>query len=92
MPALELEVPPLSPPEQRIFLYEKAKELKIPATLLPKPEVEEILKTANGHPSTIMQLLEDIMTDRRAQEASGGAACQEHRHRLSRWSLAACWL
>ncbi|MFB2864165.1 SPOR domain-containing protein [Aeromonas sp. MdU4] len=68
MPALELEVPPLSPPEQRIFLYEKAKELKIPATLLPKPQVEEILKTANGHPSTIMQLLEDIMTDRRPKK------------------------
>ncbi|MGU5692320.1 SPOR domain-containing protein [Aeromonas veronii] len=68
MPALELEVPPLSPPEQRIFLYEKAKELKIPATLLPKLQVEEILKTANGHPSTIMQLLEDIMTDRRPKK------------------------
>lgn len=68
MPALELEVPPLSPPEQRIFLYEKAKELKIPAVLLPKPQVEEILKTANGHPSTIMQLLEDIMTDRRPKK------------------------
>lgn len=68
MPALELEVPPLSPPEQRIFLYEKAKALKIPATLLPKLQVEEILKTANGHPSTIMQLLEDIMTDRRPKK------------------------
>jgi DamX protein len=68
MPALELELLPLSPPEQRIFLYEKAKELKIPATLLPKPQVEEILKTANGHPSTIMQLLEDIMTDRRPKK------------------------
>ena len=68
MPALELEVPPLSPPEQRIFLYEKAKELKIPAALLPKLTVEEILKTANGHPSTIMQLLEDIMTDRRPKK------------------------
>ncbi|MEM0556014.1 MULTISPECIES: SPOR domain-containing protein [Aeromonas] len=68
MPALELEVPPLSPPEQRIFLYEKAKELKIPTTLLPKVKVEEILTTANGHPSTIMQLLEDIMTDRRPKK------------------------
>ncbi|MGL5323748.1 MAG: SPOR domain-containing protein [Aeromonas sp.] len=68
MPALELEVPPLSPPEQRIFLYEKAKALKIPATLLPKLQVEEILKTANGHPATIMQLLEDIMTDRRPKK------------------------
>jgi len=68
MPALELEVGPLSPPEQRIFLYEKAKELKIPATLLPKSQVEEILSTANGHPSTIMQSLEDIMTDRRPKK------------------------
>lgn len=68
MPALELEVAPLSAPEQRIFLYEKAKELKIPTALLPKPKVEEILKVANGHPSTIMQLLEDIMTDRRPKK------------------------
>ncbi|MGY3914177.1 SPOR domain-containing protein [Aeromonas australiensis] len=68
MPALELEVPPLSPPEQRIFLYEKAKALKIPAALLPKSQVEVILNTANGHPSTIMQLLEDIMTDRRPKK------------------------
>lgn len=68
MPALELEVAPLSAPEQRIFLYEKAKELKIPTALLPKLKVEEILKAANGHPSTIMQLLEDIMTDRRPKK------------------------
>ena len=68
MPALELEVPPLSPPEQHIFLYEKAKTLKIPATLLPKAQMEEILTMANGHPSTIMQLLEDIMTDRRPKK------------------------
>jgi DamX protein len=68
MPALELEVAPLGAPEQRIFLYEKAKELKIPTALLPKPKVEEILKVANGHPSTIMQLLEDIMTDRRPKK------------------------
>ncbi|OZG41477.1 cell division protein DamX [Aeromonas sp. A35_P] len=68
MPALELEVAPLSAPEQRIFLYEKAKELKLPTALLPKPKVEEILKVANGHPSTIMQLLEDIMTDRRPKK------------------------
>lgn len=68
MPALELEVLPLSPPEQRIFLYEKAQELKIPATLLPKPQVEQILNAANGHPSTIMQSLEDIMTDRRPKK------------------------
>ncbi|MGL5708127.1 MAG: SPOR domain-containing protein, partial [Aeromonas sp.] len=46
----------------------KAKALKIPATLLPKLQVEEILKTANGHPATIMQLLEDIMTDRRPKK------------------------
>ena len=38
MPALELEVAPLGAPEQRIFLYEKAKELKIPTALLPKPK------------------------------------------------------
>ena len=68
MPALELEVAPLSAPEQRIFLYEKAKELKIPTALLPKLKVEEILNVANGHPSTIMQLLEDIMTDRRPKK------------------------
>lgn len=68
MPALELEVAPLSSPEQRIFLYEKAKELKIPAALLPKPKVEEILNGANGHPSAIMQSLEDIMTDRRPKK------------------------
>ncbi|WP_287146020.1 SPOR domain-containing protein [Aeromonas sp.] len=68
MPALELEVAPLSAPEQRIFLYEKAKELKIPAALLPKLKVEEILNAANGHPSIIMQLLEDIMTDRRPKK------------------------
>ncbi|WP_349919024.1 SPOR domain-containing protein [Aeromonas veronii] len=68
MPALELEVAPLSPPEQRIFLYEKAKELKIPTALLPKPKVEEILNGANGHPSAIMQSLEDIMTDRRPKK------------------------
>ncbi|WP_421199313.1 SPOR domain-containing protein [Aeromonas enteropelogenes] len=68
MPPLELEVQPLSPPEQRIFLYEKAKELKIPTALLPKVKVEEILTTASGHPSTIMQLLEDIMTDRRPKK------------------------
>lgn len=68
MPALELEVAPLSAPEQRIFLYEKAKELKIPTALLPKLKVEEILNAANGHPSTIMQLLEDIMTDRRPKK------------------------
>jgi len=68
MPALELEVAPLSAPEQRIFLYEKAKELKIPTALLPKPKVEEILNGAGGHPSAIMQLLEDIMTDRRPKK------------------------
>lgn len=68
MPALELEVAPLSAPEQRIFLYEKAKELKIPAALLPKPKVEEILKGAGGHPSAIMQSLEDVMTDRRPKK------------------------
>lgn len=68
MPALELEVAPLSAPEQRIFLYEKAKELKIPTALLPKPKVEEILNAASGHPSAIMQLLEDIMTDRRPKK------------------------
>jgi DamX protein len=68
MPALELEVAPLSAPEQRIFLYEKAKELKIPAALLPKPKVEEILKGAEGHPSAIMQSLEDVMTDRRPKK------------------------
>ena len=68
MPALELEVAPLSAPEQRIFLYEKAKELKIPAALLPKPKVEEILKEAGGHPSAIMQSLEDVMTDRRPKK------------------------
>lgn len=68
MPALELEVAPLSAPEQRIFLYEKAKELKIPTALLPKPKVEEILSGANGHPSAIMQSLEDIMTDRRPKK------------------------
>ena len=68
MPALELEVLPLSAPEQRIFLYEKAKELKIPTALLPKPKVEEILSEAGGHPSAIMQLLEDIMTDRRPKK------------------------
>lgn len=68
MPALELEVAPLSAPEQRIFLYEKAKELKIPAALLPKPKVEEILKGARGHPSAIMQSLEDVMTDRRPKK------------------------
>lgn len=68
MPALELEVAPLSPPEQRIFLYEKAKELKIPTALLPKPKVEEILNGAHGHPSAIMQSLEDIMTDRRPKK------------------------
>lgn len=68
MPALELEVAPLSAPEQRIFLYEKAKELKIPTALLPKPKVEEILNGAGGHPSAIMQSLEDIMTDRRPKK------------------------
>lgn len=68
MPALELEVAPLSAPEQRIFLYEKAKELKIPTALLPKPKVEEILNGAGGHPSAIMQLLEDTMTDRRPKK------------------------
>ena len=68
MPALELEVAPLSAPEQRIFLYEKAKELKIPTALLPKPKVEEILNEAGGHPSAIMQLLEDTMTDRRPKK------------------------
>lgn len=68
MPALELEVAPLSAPEQRIFLYEKAKELKIPTALLPKPKVEEILNAASGHPSAIMQSLEDIMTDRRPKK------------------------
>ncbi|MBV7436570.1 AAA family ATPase [Aeromonas sp. sif2416] len=68
MPALELEVAPLSAPEQRIFLYEKAKELKIPAALLPKSKVEEMLSAANGHPSAIMQSLEDIMTDRRPKK------------------------
>lgn len=68
MPALELEVAPLSAPEQRIFLYEKAKELKIPTALLPKLKVEEILSAANGHPSAIMQSLEDIMTDRRPKK------------------------
>ncbi|MGY3884437.1 SPOR domain-containing protein [Aeromonas aquatica] len=68
MPALELEVAPLSAPEQRIFLYEKAKELKIPTALLPKLKVEEILNGANGHPSAIMQSLEDIMTDRRPKK------------------------
>ncbi|MBL0512911.1 SPOR domain-containing protein [Aeromonas media] len=68
MPGLELEVAPLSAPEQRIFLYEKAKELKIPAALLPKPKVEEILKGAGGHPSAIMQSLEDVMTDRRPKK------------------------
>ncbi|WP_411166141.1 cell division protein DamX [Aeromonas sp. DSM 116730] len=68
MPALELEVAPLRAPEQRIFLYEKAKELKIPAALLPKPKVEEILKGAGGHPSAIMQSLEDVMTDRRPKK------------------------
>ena len=68
MHALELEVAPLSAPEQRIFLYEKAKELKIPAALLPKPKVEEILKEAGGHPSAIMQSLEDVMTDRRPKK------------------------
>lgn len=54
MPALEPEVPPLSAPEQRIFLYEKAKALKIPTALLPKAQVEAILNAANGHPSAIM--------------------------------------
>lgn len=68
MPALELEVAPLSAPEQRIFLYEKAKELKIPTALLPKPKVEEILNGAGGHPSAIMLLLEDTMTDRRPKK------------------------
>ncbi|MFM4943168.1 SPOR domain-containing protein [Aeromonas bivalvium] len=68
MPALELEVAPLSAPEQRIFLYEKAKAQKIPASLLPKSKVEEILSQAKGHPSTIMQALEDIMTDRRPKK------------------------
>ena len=68
MPPLELEVPPLSLPEQRIFLYEKAKLLKIPAPLLPRQKVTEILNAAHGHPSTIMQLLEDNMTDRRPKK------------------------
>ncbi|MGY3941611.1 SPOR domain-containing protein [Aeromonas tecta] len=68
MPALELEVAPLSAPEQRIFLYEKAKALKIPTALLSKLKVEEILSAANGHPSAIMQSLEDIMTDRRPKK------------------------
>jgi DamX protein len=49
-------------------LYEKAKELKIPTALLPKPKVEEILNGAGGHPSAIMQLLEDTMTDRRPKK------------------------
>uniref|UniRef100_UPI00286EEE43 SPOR domain-containing protein n=1 Tax=Aeromonas aquatica TaxID=558964 RepID=UPI00286EEE43 len=47
---------------------EKAKELKIPTALLPKLKVEEILNGANGHPSAIMQSLEDIMTDRRPKK------------------------
>ncbi len=68
MPALELEVAPLSAPEQRIFLYEKAKELKIPAALLPKPKVEENPEGGGGHPSAIMQSLEDVMTDRRPKK------------------------
>ncbi|MGL4932271.1 MAG: AAA family ATPase, partial [Aeromonas sp.] len=72
MPALELEVPPLSPPEQRIFLYEKAKALQIPTNHLTKAQVAEILTTANGHPSTIMQLLEDIMNDRRPKKRQTG--------------------
>ncbi|PJG60719.1 SPOR domain-containing protein [Aeromonas cavernicola] len=67
-PPLELEILPLSPPEQRIFLYEKAKQLKIPTALLPKLKVEEILITAGGHPSTLMQLLEEIMTDKRPKK------------------------
>ena len=69
MPPLELEVAPLSAPEQRIFLYEKAKEQKIPATLLPKTRVEEILSQSKGQPSIIMQALEDIMTDRRPKKS-----------------------
>jgi DamX protein len=69
MPSLELEVAPLSAPEQRIFLYEKAKAQKIPATLLPKAKVEEILSQSKGQPSIIMQALEDIMTDRRPKKS-----------------------
>ena len=90
MPALELEVAPLGAPEQRIFLYEKAKELKIPTALLPKPKVEEILKVANGHPSTIMQLLEDIMTDRRPRNVRPSCPSRRLRPCWPCWP-AVCW-
>ena len=68
MPALELEVAPLSAPEQRIFLYEKAKELQDPHSPLAQARVEEILSGGGRTPSAIMQSLEDIATDRRPKK------------------------
>lgn len=68
IPALELEVAPLSAPEQKIFLYEKGNQLKVPSLLLTKEKVTEILARAGGHPGTIMTFLEDLMTDRRPRK------------------------
>lgn len=68
MPPLMVEIAPLSPPEQKIFLYEKGNQLKVPSLLLTKEKVVEILAKAKGHPATIMMSLEDLMTDRRPRK------------------------
>lgn len=66
--AIEVEIEPLRPPEQKIFLYEKSNLLKVPSLLLTKEKVVEILDQAKGHPATIMTSLEDLMTDRRPRK------------------------
>lgn len=68
LPALEVELAPLTAPEQKIFLYEKGNQLKVPSLLLTKEKVVEILAVAKGHPATIMMSLEDLMSDRRPRK------------------------
>lgn len=68
LPALEVEMAPLTAPEQKIFLYEKGNQLKVPSLLLTKEKVAEILASAKGHPATIMMSLEELMSDRRPRK------------------------